>query len=143
MPTGLAPPPELHILSLCFGQQVVDPLVLQMRKSGSSHSSPKLKNWAFPDPVFAINTERVGFEPTEAFTSNDFESFAFDHSATSPWFRTSEHHQLSEPRSPVNCHLLWVDAALLRFIPLTHTAFAFIGISSRALGDLPSQIPSS
>jgi len=36
-----------------------------------------------------------------------------------------------------------VDAALLRFIPLTHTVFAFIGISSRAFGDLPSQIPSS
>ncbi len=29
-------------------------------------------------------TERVGFEPTEGFPSNDFESFAFDHSATSP-----------------------------------------------------------
>ena len=31
-----------------------------------------------------ISTERVGFEPTEGFPSNDFESFAFDHSATSP-----------------------------------------------------------
>ena len=29
-------------------------------------------------------TERVGFEPTEGCPSNDFESFAFDHSATSP-----------------------------------------------------------
>jgi hypothetical protein len=26
----------------------------------------------------------VGFEPTEGCPSNDFESFAFDHSATSP-----------------------------------------------------------
>ncbi len=33
---------------------------------------------------YLLLTERVGFEPTEAFTSNDFESFAFDHSATSP-----------------------------------------------------------
>ncbi len=31
-----------------------------------------------------LNTERVGFEPTEGCPSNDFESFAFDHSATSP-----------------------------------------------------------
>lgn len=31
-----------------------------------------------------LKTERVGFEPTEGFPSNDFESFAFDHSATSP-----------------------------------------------------------
>ena len=31
-----------------------------------------------------VKTERVGFEPTEGFPSNDFESFAFDHSATSP-----------------------------------------------------------
>ena len=30
------------------------------------------------------STERVGFEPTEGCPSNDFESFAFDHSATSP-----------------------------------------------------------
>ncbi len=29
-------------------------------------------------------TEKVGFEPTEGCPSNDFESFAFDHSATSP-----------------------------------------------------------
>ena len=29
-------------------------------------------------------TERVGFEPTNSFLLNDFESFAFDHSATSP-----------------------------------------------------------
>ena len=31
-----------------------------------------------------VETERVGFEPTEGCPSNDFESFAFDHSATSP-----------------------------------------------------------
>ena len=31
-----------------------------------------------------LDTERVGFEPTEGCPSNDFESFAFDHSATSP-----------------------------------------------------------
>ena len=31
-----------------------------------------------------FKTERVGFEPTEGCPSNDFESFAFDHSATSP-----------------------------------------------------------
>ena len=31
-----------------------------------------------------LKTERVGFEPTEGCPSNDFESFAFDHSATSP-----------------------------------------------------------
>lgn len=31
-----------------------------------------------------IATERVGFEPTEAFASLDFKSSAFDHSATSP-----------------------------------------------------------
>ena len=31
------------------------------------------------------NPERVGFEPTNSFNLlNDFESFAFDHSATSP-----------------------------------------------------------
>ncbi len=36
-------------------------------------------------------TERVGFEPTEGFPSNDFESFAFDHSATSPDPWASEH----------------------------------------------------
>ena len=30
------------------------------------------------------NPERVGFEPTNSFLLNDFESFAFDHSATSP-----------------------------------------------------------
>ncbi len=35
-------------------------------------------------PVLSLKTERVGFEPTEGFPSNDFESFAFDHSATSP-----------------------------------------------------------
>jgi hypothetical protein len=35
-------------------------------------------------PVLSSETERVGFEPTEGFPSNDFESFAFDHSATSP-----------------------------------------------------------
>ena len=29
-------------------------------------------------------TERVGFEPTNSYLLNDFESFAFDHSATSP-----------------------------------------------------------
>src|SRR4028119_1802991 len=29
-------------------------------------------------------TERVGFEPTEPFSSPDFKSGAFDHSATSP-----------------------------------------------------------
>ena len=34
--------------------------------------------------VLSPETERVGFEPTEGFPSNDFESFAFDHSATSP-----------------------------------------------------------
>ena len=32
----------------------------------------------------AVKTERVGFEPTNSFPLNDFESFAFDHSATSP-----------------------------------------------------------
>ena len=31
-----------------------------------------------------FRTERVGFEPTNSFLLNDFESFAFDHSATSP-----------------------------------------------------------
>ncbi len=31
-----------------------------------------------------LKTERVGFEPTDGCPSNDFESFAFDHSATSP-----------------------------------------------------------
>ncbi len=31
-------------------------------------------------------TERVGFEPTNSSLLNDFESFAFDHSATSPPF---------------------------------------------------------
>ena len=30
------------------------------------------------------NTERVGFEPTNSILLNDFESFAFDLSATSP-----------------------------------------------------------
>ena len=30
------------------------------------------------------NPERVGFEPTNSELLNDFESFAFDHSATSP-----------------------------------------------------------
>ena len=30
------------------------------------------------------NPERVGFEPTNSYLLNDFESFAFDHSATSP-----------------------------------------------------------
>ena len=30
------------------------------------------------------NTERVGFEPTNSFPSNDFESFALNHSATFP-----------------------------------------------------------
>ena len=35
-------------------------------------------------PVLSSETERVGFEPTEGCPSNDFESFAFDHSATSP-----------------------------------------------------------
>jgi hypothetical protein len=29
-------------------------------------------------------TERVGFEPTEPFSSPDFKSGAIDHSATSP-----------------------------------------------------------
>ena len=29
-------------------------------------------------------TERVGFEPTNSCLLNDFESFAFDHSATPP-----------------------------------------------------------
>ncbi len=33
---------------------------------------------------FLIKPERVGFEPTNSFLLNDFESFAFDHSATSP-----------------------------------------------------------
>ena len=33
---------------------------------------------------FPIKPERVGFEPTNSFLLNDFESFAFDHSATSP-----------------------------------------------------------
>ena len=31
-----------------------------------------------------IKTERVGFEPTNSYLLNDFESFAFNHSATSP-----------------------------------------------------------
>ena len=31
------------------------------------------------------NPERVGFEPTNSFLLNDFESFAFDLSATSPY----------------------------------------------------------
>ena len=35
---------------------------------------------------FHIKPERVGFEPTNSFLLNDFESFAFDHSATSPTF---------------------------------------------------------
>ena len=30
------------------------------------------------------STERVGFEPTNSHLLNDFESFAFNHSATSP-----------------------------------------------------------
>ena len=30
-------------------------------------------------------TERVGFEPTNSYLLNDFESFAFDLSATSPY----------------------------------------------------------
>jgi hypothetical protein len=37
-----------------------------------------------PIPWDPVKTERVGFEPTEGCPSNDFESFAFDHSATSP-----------------------------------------------------------
>ncbi len=35
-------------------------------------------------PILNSPTERVGFEPTDAFTSLDFKSSAFDHSATSP-----------------------------------------------------------
>ena len=34
--------------------------------------------------TFPVKPERVGFEPTNSFLLNDFESFAFDHSATSP-----------------------------------------------------------
>ena len=34
---------------------------------------------------YSLKPERVGFEPTNSFNLlNDFESFAFDHSATSP-----------------------------------------------------------
>ena len=33
---------------------------------------------------FPIKPERVGFEPTNSYLLNDFESFAFDHSAISP-----------------------------------------------------------
>ena len=46
-------------------------------------------------------TERVGFEPTEGFPSNDFESFAFDHSATSP----SSPHRGSSPRAYVTLRI--------------------------------------
>ena len=34
--------------------------------------------------TFKNFTERVGFEPTNSYLLNDFESFAFNHSATSP-----------------------------------------------------------
>ena len=36
--------------------------------------------------------ERVGFEPTNSCLLNDFESFAFDHSATSPPFYKYAHN---------------------------------------------------
>ena len=42
-----------------------------------------LVTWQCPPTEFNI-TERVGFEPTNSFLLNDFESFAFDHSATFP-----------------------------------------------------------
>lgn len=52
-------------------------------------------------PVLSSETERVGFEPTEGFPSNDFESFAFDHSATSPGPSADWHlTERSAPRSP-------------------------------------------
>ena len=37
--------------------------------------------------------ERVGFEPTNSLLLNDFESFAFDHSATSPTIYKYEHNK--------------------------------------------------
>ncbi len=39
-------------------------------------------------PKDTKNPERVGFEPTNSYLLNDFESFAFDHSATSPPFKS-------------------------------------------------------
>ena len=44
---------------------------------GSLSSLAITTNWIYI-------TERVGFEPTNSFLLNDFESFAFDHSATFP-----------------------------------------------------------
>ena len=47
-----------------------------------------------------VKAERVGFEPTEGFPSNDFESFAFDHSATSPKTRWANNTlRIGQPRA--------------------------------------------
>ena len=51
-----------------------------------------------------LDTERVGFEPTEGCPSNDFESFAFDHSATSPTQALPTHIRLT-----VNAALAFVS----------------------------------
>ena len=50
-------------------------------RQNSWHSKGSGRSKPLQNP---LTTERVGFEPTEGFPSNDFESFAFDHSATSP-----------------------------------------------------------
>ncbi len=56
-----------------------------------------------------IKTERVGFEPTEGFPSNDFESFAFDHSATSPDHRDARTATPRRPAGRGHCrHRPWV-----------------------------------
>ena len=43
-----------------------------------------MPSYFFRTSLNFYSTERVGFEPTNSYLLNDFESFAFDHSATSP-----------------------------------------------------------
>ena len=98
-----------------------------------------------------LNTERVGFEPTEGFPSNDFESFAFDHSATSPKTRWAcDTLRIGQPRAACRYPLgpLAAQAAgkPAGMAPLSQSRLAPSSLRwrrSRAEGVKPSQTPSS
>ena len=75
----------------------------------------------------------MGFEPTEGCPSNDFESFAFDHSATSPGDPTSVR---IKPPAQLWCHPL-VEPAVGHQARRPRKTW-----TSRALGTNPNQTAS-
>ena len=97
-----------------------------------------------------LNTERVGFEPTEGFPSNDFESFAFDHSATSPAasraLRTLRiDHPRTAWRDPLGPLAAQVSGQPEGMAPLNHIRSApsrCSWVRSRCEGRKPSHRPS-